>query len=140
MNEVWSDNFVYLNKMVWRHDEHRNQTDQAQAWRFRIGKSAWQRSAAFKTMGYSRDSFYHFKMRYENSGEQALPEISRKKSILRNRVPEHVECSMTDLTIENPALGQLRASQELLPQGIVSRVVGAINLVAARPWDYELAP
>ena len=80
--------------------------------------------AAFKTMGYSRDSFYHFKMRYENSGEQALPEISRKKSILRNRVPEHVECSMTDLTIENPALGQLRASQELLPQGIVSRVVG----------------
>lgn len=69
-------------------------------------------------MGYSRDSFYHFKMRYENSGEQALPEISRKKSI------QHVECSMTDLTIGNPALGQLRASQELLPQGIVSRVVG----------------
>ena len=59
--------------------------------------------AAFKTMGYSRDSFYHFKMRYENSGKQALPEISRKKSILRKRVPEHVECSMTDLTIENPA-------------------------------------
>ena len=86
--------------------------------------------AAFKTMWYSRDSFYHFKMRYENSGKQALPEISRKKSILRKRVPEHVECSMTDLTIENPALGQLRASQELLPQGIVSRVVGAINLVA----------
>ena len=85
--------------------------------------------AAFKTMGYSRDT-YHFKMRYENSGKQAFPEISRKKSILRNRVPEHVECSMTDLTIENPALGQLRASQELLPQGIVSRVVGAINLVA----------
>ena len=79
---------------------------------------------AFKTMGYSRDSFYHFKMRYENSGEQALPEISRKKSIRRNRIPEHVECSMTELTIENPALGQLRASQELLPQGIVSRVVG----------------
>ena len=78
----------------------------------------------------SRDSFYHFKMRFENSGKQALPEISRKKSILRKRVPEHVECSMTDLTIENPALGQLRASQELLPQGIVSRVVGAINLVA----------
>jgi len=116
--------------MVWRHDLHRSQTDQAQAWRFRIGKSACSVGAAFKTMGYSRDSFYHFKMRYENSGKQALPEISRKKSILRKRVPEHVECSMTDLTIENPALGQLRASQELLPQGIVSRVVGAINLVA----------
>lgn len=36
------------------------------------------------------------------------------KPILKNRVPEHVERAVIDLAIENPDLGQLRASQELL--------------------------
>lgn len=76
-------------------------------------------SQACKTMGYSRDSFYRFKKLYENGGEEALREISKRKPIIKNRVPEHVERAVFALATENPALGQLRASQELLQQGII---------------------
>ena len=56
---------------------------------------------------------------YDEGGEAALQEISRKKPILKNRVPEHVEQAVTELALENPALGQLRASQQLQQQGIL---------------------
>ncbi len=43
--------------------------------------------------------------------------MSRKKPIVKNRVSAHIEQSVINLTIENPAFGQLRASQELMRQG-----------------------
>src|SRR6056297_576411 len=76
-------------------------------------------SQACKVMGYSRDTFYRFQHLYETGGEEALQELSRRKPIEKNRVPEYIEQAVISLAIANPALGQKRASNELQQQGIM---------------------
>ena len=84
-------------------------------------------SDACKVMGYSRHSFYRFKELHEKGGELALQAISRRKPVLKNRVEEHIEKAVVELSLESRhsvrsvwRTNWPRIACEFLPQGCVS--------------------
>lgn len=75
-------------------------------------------SQACKIFGYSRDSFYRFKELYDQGGELALQEVSRRKPNFKNRIEEAIEEQAKQIAFDFPAFGQVRASNELKKKGI----------------------
>ncbi len=81
-------------------------------------------SKACKMAGYSRDSFYRFRKRFEAGGEAALADISRRKPLLKNRVAPEVESAILDVSLQYPRYGQVRVAAELRKRELVVSAAG----------------
>ena len=75
-------------------------------------------SKACKIMGLSRDTFYRYKAAVEDGGLEALVDKNRRKPNLKNRVDEATESAVVAYSVEQPAHGQVRASNELRKRGV----------------------
>lgn len=81
-------------------------------------------SRACKVMGFSRDTFYRYKSAMEEGGIESLIDQNRHKPNLKNRIDERTEKEVVFMATENPALGQVRVSNELRKKGVFISAAG----------------
>jgi len=75
-------------------------------------------SRACKVMGFSRDTFYRYKSAVDAGGVEALIEANRKKPNPKNRVDQATEDAVLAFSLDQPAYGQVRVSNELRKAGV----------------------
>lgn len=85
-------------------------------------------SEACKIHGVSRQHFYDIKKAYEEHGIEGLKDKTRRKPCIKNRVAPEVEEAVIAFAYEQPAYGQLRASNELRKRGILISAGGVRSI------------
>ena len=75
-------------------------------------------SKACQMMGLSRDTFYRYKSAVEEGGIESLMDRSRRRPNPKNRTDEATEAAVIAHAVNDPAHGQLRASNELRKKGV----------------------
>jgi len=75
-------------------------------------------SRACKVMGFSRDTFYRYQELVSEGGIENLIEKTRRKPNLKNRIDDQTEAAVVAYAVEQPAHGQVRASNELRKKGV----------------------
>ena len=85
-------------------------------------------SKACPVMGLSRDTFYRYKQAVEDGGVEALLHKDRRKPNPKNRVDERTEAAVLAYSLDFPAHGQVRASNELRKQGVFVSASGVRSI------------
>ena len=75
-------------------------------------------SRACKVISLSRDTFYRYKAAVDEGGVEALVDSNRRQPNPKNRIDSVVEEAVIAYALEQPAHGQVRASNELRKRGI----------------------
>ena len=75
-------------------------------------------SRACKAISLSRDTFYRYKAAVDEGGVEALVDSNRRQPNPKNRIDSVVEEAVIAYALEQPAHGQVRASNELRKRGI----------------------
>ncbi len=81
-------------------------------------------SRACAIAGFSRDSFYRFRRRFEAGGAAALANTSRRQPNPKNRVGRVIEEAVVALAIDQPAWGRARVASELARRNLVISPAG----------------
>ena len=97
-------------------------------------------SKACRMMGVSRDTFYRYQTARDEGGVDALLEKSRRQPNPKNRVEPQIEQAVLDFSMEYPAHGQVRVSNELRkrifvsPSGVRSDLPDFFGPLLSRAW------
>ena len=85
-------------------------------------------SKACQIMGVSRDTFYRYQELVAEGGVDALINKSKRSPNLKNRVDDAIEEAVRVYTVEFPAHGQQRTSNELRKQGVFVSASGVRSI------------
>lgn len=83
-----------------------------------LGQELGNVARACRVMCVSRDTFYRYKAAIGDAGVEALFDKNRRKANPKNRVDEVTEEAVVTYAVEEPAHGQVRASNQLRKRGV----------------------